>query len=392
MATLSPTSPLQTILNCFILRGVQERDIQLGIGAYGRVFEVQYAGKCCAAKETHSIFFSVSQPEELERIKSNFLQECSIWSTLHHPNIVTLIGVYFRDNDSIGMPIMVMEKMECSLYSLIKKQNDAVVKIDLRMKLSILHDVAVGLWHLHNQEPPIIHRDLTPNNILIRQGTRGGAHCFEAKISDLGVSRMMKNTDSACKMTRVPGTPDFMPPETFDEDPEYDTAVDIFSYGGIMLCTLVEEWPTPTAREKVALGDRERKIISEVERRQKYLNKIKESGELKLLIIKCLNDDPKWRPAIPEVSNTIERFKEASGTYGRFNDPLLPISSTVTIQQVSLRNIKYRSISICFIVDLSRDSSYKCCVPNKKQKNLCIAIYCSYVFTYISGIYIQVRI
>ena len=104
-------------------------DKPLSIEAYGKVFEVWYAGKGCTAKEIHSVFFQNAEPKELKRFKSNFLQECSIWSTLHQPNIVTLIGVYFRDRNNTGIPIMVMVKMECTLTSLI--ESVAVGGIDL---------------------------------------------------------------------------------------------------------------------------------------------------------------------------------------------------------------------------------------------------------------------
>ena len=310
MATLSSVkTPLASNTNYIVLKDVKRQDDQgelLGQGAYGRVFEVQYAGKSCAAKEMHSIFFQISRPEELERLKRNFLRECSIWSGLHHPNIVTLIGVYFSDNDKTGMPIMVMEKMDYSLRALI--DNAAIMDIDLSMKLSILHDVSGGLWHLHSLNSPIIHRDLTPNNILLRQG--------EAKISDLGVSKVMEDTAGG-KMTKVPGTPDFMPPETFENNPKYGTEVDIFSYGGIILYTIVEEWPTPTAREKVNSENQKREIVSEIDRRQNYLTMMAKhhAGMLKPLVKSCLNDNPELRPTISEVSAEIKKIREDLNNY-----------------------------------------------------------------------------
>ena len=98
-----------------VLQNVQIRNLELGAGAYGRVFEVEYIGAPCAAKEIHSIFFHVATGEELERIKANFLYECYIWSTLRHPNIVQFIGVHYPAGDDSGLPIMVMEKMTRSL-------------------------------------------------------------------------------------------------------------------------------------------------------------------------------------------------------------------------------------------------------------------------------------
>ena len=60
----------------------------------------------------------------------------------------------------------------------------------------------------YDRASPIIHRDLSPNNILL-------SYDSVAKISDLGVARVVKagtkNTKS--KLTKAPGTMDFMPPE-----------------------------------------------------------------------------------------------------------------------------------------------------------------------------------
>ena len=41
-------------------------------------------------------------------------------------------------------------------------------KIPLNVKLSILDDIYHSLRYLHRSNPPIVHRDLTPNNILLR--------------------------------------------------------------------------------------------------------------------------------------------------------------------------------------------------------------------------------
>ena len=55
---------------------------------------------------------------------------------------------------------MMMELMGESLTHYVKKPN-----INMKMKASILNDVAFGLHYLHNHEPPVVHRDLSPNNI-----------------------------------------------------------------------------------------------------------------------------------------------------------------------------------------------------------------------------------
>ena len=82
------------------------------------------------------------------------------------------------------------------------------------------------LDYLHHHEPPIVHRDLSPNNILLTAQ-------LVAKISDLEVAK----ADRRNKMTKVPGTADFMLSECFMANPVYGTPMDIFSFAGIVLYT-----------------------------------------------------------------------------------------------------------------------------------------------------------
>ena len=61
------------------------------------------------------------------------------------------------------LPVMVMEMMADSLTSFVDKHE----KIPVHIKYSIVHDVSLGLCYLHNHDPPIVHRDLSPNNVLL---------------------------------------------------------------------------------------------------------------------------------------------------------------------------------------------------------------------------------
>ena len=73
-----------------ILHGVKYTGKEIGRGAYGRVFEVDYEGTLCAAKEVHAQY---AQGDNLQKIQDNFLRECQIWSTLRHPCIVQFLGI-----------------------------------------------------------------------------------------------------------------------------------------------------------------------------------------------------------------------------------------------------------------------------------------------------------
>ena len=178
--------------------------------------------------------------------------------------------------------------------------------ITMGIKLSILHDVSLGLSYLHGRRPAIIHRDLSPNNVLLTSQ-------LVAKIGDLGTAKMIKadSKQTRSRLTTAPGTLHFMPPEALDEeDPIYGTPVDVFSFGGITLHLFSEEWPTPSGQKKK--DPKTKKMIShtEGERRQQYLDTMTmEAAVLKEMVMRCLDDDPDQRPPIQEVSHTITSIK-----------------------------------------------------------------------------------
>ena len=75
-----------------ILHRVSPTRKEIGRGAYGRVFEVDYEGTLCAAKEVHALLLQYAQGDNLRKIIDNFLNECQIWSTLRHPCVVQFLG------------------------------------------------------------------------------------------------------------------------------------------------------------------------------------------------------------------------------------------------------------------------------------------------------------
>ena len=239
--------------------------------------------------------------------------------------IVTSLGVYYPAMDQYSLPVMVMEKMQYSLRGLVENYDN----IPLNVKLSILDEVCLGLRYLHSRNPPIVHRDLTPNNILL-------GRCLEAKITDLGVAKVVK-TDNKRTMTKLPGTPDFMPPEARTIRPVYGPALDVFSYGGVILNIITQLWPQPTDRTQLNPDTDIWEVVSEVKRRQQYVDKmIGNAADLKPLVMSCLNDSPKKRPLLAQVSMIIKRAKdECSQKSSR--DGMSPIAwwAEVTSQQLS---------------------------------------------------------
>ena len=280
------------------LTGVAPNGKDIGVGAYGRVFEVEFCGTVYAAKEIHHILVQAARQDEIEAIKKAFLTECVQSCILGHANIVQILGVYNPGGQSL-LPVLVMERMQENLTSVVEKYPN----IPMYVKLSMLLDVSRGLWYLHAHHPPIVHRDLSPNNVLLTSQ-------FVAKISDLGVAKVIP-ADSKKTKTRAPGTVDFMPPETLLETPEYGPPLDVFSYGGVILHVVNQEWPTPLHYVMTDPKTKKRVALSETQRRQEHIDKMSGApGGLRSLVEKCLDDDSAVRPLISDVSERMKRMKE----------------------------------------------------------------------------------
>jgi len=293
---MTSTDDITKYLQDLTLTNVLRLDHELGRGAYGVVFTVKYRETEYAAKEIHSSLTQSANENEKQIMKKNFLRECYYCSKICHPNIISFKGVYFPDQGSL-LPILVMELMHDTLNNYVKKQ-----ELNVMAKVSILRDVSCGLSYLHGCDPPIIHRDLSPNNILMSSKS-------VAKISDLGVAKVVKPESQGIRslLTKVPGTLHFMPLEALEDDPQYSTSLDIFSYGGIVLHVVNQEWPTPSNLVIRNPQTNELTAFTEVERRQNYLDKIEGAAEvLKPLVIDCLNNDPTKRPASETVLKIME--------------------------------------------------------------------------------------
>ena len=93
-----------------------------------------------------------------------------------------------------------------------------------------------------------------------------------AKISDLGVARILNLT--LVQMTETPGTQAYMPPEVMIANPQYNTSLDIFSYGVMMVHVFTAEWPAPkVGPNRVDPSNPHQLIpISEAERREQWIS------------------------------------------------------------------------------------------------------------------------
>ena len=287
MATSMPTDSMEGLFEGFEpykLDGVTITDEELGSGAYASVLKMDYMGLKCAGKKIHTALLGKDTATSYTVRK--FRDECQLLSQVRHPNIVQFLGVHFELGEHI--PILVMEFLSFNLTQCVSNHH-----LQSEICYSILHDVAVALNYLHGQMPPIVHRDLTSNNVLLTSN-------MMAKISDLGVARILELSPQATQLTQTPGTPAFMPPEVMVAQPSYNTSVDIFSYGAMMIHILSGKWPEPQLGPTRTEG--ERLIpVSEIERREELLQEIGNDHPLIGLILKCINNNPEMRATAVEI-------------------------------------------------------------------------------------------
>lgn len=295
-------------LQPYIKRNIAPTGVQLGKGAFGHVVELKmYGGANCAGKKIHETFLD---PQNLgvEHVVDKFVTECELMSKLHHPNIVHFYGITFLP-DSVS-PILVMEKLEKSLDDFI--ETTSAKDMSLFLRLSILHDVAKGLVYLHSYQPsaPIVHRDLTARNVLL-------TITKEAKIADLGNSRIINTTSLSKSLSQTPGTLVYMPQEALGKPAVYGTSLDIFSFGHLSLYVLSHRFPCELLRHNYndPQSNPPNKLCarSEVERRLIYFEDIETNrmipANLIAFIKQCLDNMPDCRPKSEEVSEMIGKCK-----------------------------------------------------------------------------------
>ena len=185
----------------------------------------------------------------------------------------------FNDID-LG-PVLVMERMTENLREFLERHTG---KLDIQDQIRISLEITKGVTFLHHLNPPMVHRDLNDKNVMF---TSEGV----AKIGDFGQSKLKEDIYLT---SLAPGMLTFMPPEALEDgNSKYDESLDMFSLGVLMLEIGTQQFPAPNVR---GIG-----VISEVNRREKDLNKMETLHPLKPFILRCLNDDRKQRPKSAEM-------------------------------------------------------------------------------------------
>jgi serine/threonine protein kinase len=153
-----------------------------------------------------------------------FRREAHIAEALHHQNIVSLFG--FGEED--GVLWLSFELIDgVDLRVLLNAQRDAGTRLPLDLVLFITGELAKALEYAHGRVTDdglpgaVVHRDLTPSNVLI--STTG-----EVLLADFGIAKAMD--DPHTRTGQLPGKIGYMSPEQAAEEPT-DERTDLFSLG-----------------------------------------------------------------------------------------------------------------------------------------------------------------
>jgi len=216
-------------------------DVQvfIGEGAFGEVYRVKHK----------YLGLQVLKVFKEDYVKSSDLdtltKEARILSQLTHPNIVRVFETNtFEKNDILHYFITMEFVSGESLAQLLKRK----ISISAQTALSIQLALLKGLKEVHSQCPPIIHRDISPDNILLSYNE----DVPRALISDFGLAQ---SVDQMSHLADAGGKYLYFAPECFWG--VYMPASDVFSAGIILYRMLTGTHPWSYNFDGLTGDDRE---------------------------------------------------------------------------------------------------------------------------------------
>ena len=153
----------------------------------------------------------------------------------------------------------------------------------------MFRDVACGLACLHAMNPPIIHKDIKPDNILI---SNDGTYM----ISDFGISAQIRNSSLNNDKDGLVGTCAYLGPEMFRRDAEYVKATDIWALGATVYEAITGHVPFEIGGGMMNSGE----IVPRLECC---------SPELDNLVHKCLSLYTWDRPKAEDIVSIIDNIR-----------------------------------------------------------------------------------
>jgi eukaryotic-like serine/threonine-protein kinase len=170
-------------------------------------------------------------PEETEEL----LGEARLLSQLGHPNIVRVFDANVTETSAGVCGFFTMEYVAGgSLEQFWKSHGRSFVPLETT--IDILRQVCRGLATAHAADPPIVHRDIKPQNILVGYDLGG----LRARVGDFGLARQV---NPLTMLASARGTPRFKAPEVFRDVHSDSCAGDVWSLGATLYLMLTDQLP-----------------------------------------------------------------------------------------------------------------------------------------------------
>ncbi|PKU72651.1 G-type lectin S-receptor-like serine/threonine-protein kinase SD2-5 [Dendrobium catenatum] len=269
---------------------------------------------------------AVKKLEGLGQGKKEFLAEVETIGSIHHINLVELIGFCAEKSHRL-LVYEYMPNGSLDQWIFGREEEEEEVFLDWQTRRNIILDIAKGLCYLHEEcRHRIAHLDIKPQNILLDEK-------FNAKVADFGMSKLI-DRDQREVMTRMRGTPGYLAPEWLTSI--ITEKVDVYSFGvvvleiicgrknldpsqpeeAVQLIALLETFKIHSSPD--AFLNNNRSIWSDDEDAIKLLG----------LAMWCLQSDSKRRPAMSMVVKVLEGLEEVEsnidydffGTHQNFAD------------------------------------------------------------------------
>ncbi|XP_068666125.1 MDIS1-interacting receptor like kinase 1-like [Aristolochia californica] len=287
-----------------ILAAIKETNV-IGMGATGIVYraEIQRPHAVVAVKKLWRPVGTESETME----GSDFVGEVNLLGRLRHRNIVRLLGYLHNETDNM----IIYECMpNGSLGEALHGKQEGRMLVDWVSRYNIAVGVAQGLAYLHHDcSPPVIHRDVKSNNILLDGN-------LEARIADFGLARMMIRKNETVSM--VAGSYGYIAPE-YGYTLKVDQKSDIYSFGVVLMELLTGKKPLePEFGESVDIVEWVRtkiRINKGMEALDPSLSgaQCKHVQEEMLLVLRiallCTAKSPKDRPSMRDVLTMLGEAK-----------------------------------------------------------------------------------
>lgn len=154
--------------NHYIIEGI------LGKGDFGAVYLVRERG------ETHNVFAlkEVIHPNKDDRVRIAF--EGEVLTRLRHKALPRVHRVF--EHEKLKRVYLLMDYIKGQNLEVLREEQPGK-RFSLPLVLTLLAPIAEALTYLHTQDPPIVHRDIQPANIILPVG--GG----EAVLADFGSAK-----------------------------------------------------------------------------------------------------------------------------------------------------------------------------------------------------------